>query len=141
MHATMLPPLPPNVLLFPSEYPTNSVFVFGSNLAGRHGAGAARFAVQYWGAEYGRPAGLQGRSYAIPTKDTRLQTLPLASIRGHALDFIDYAANRPDLQFLMTPVGCGLAGYSAEQIAPLFGQPAFLTNVRWPKEFVDVWQR
>lgn len=96
------------------------VFVFGSNLAGRHGAGAARFARTHRGAVYGSGEGRQGQSYAIPTKDSKLRTLPLDQIALHVEKFLEYAAGHPGLTFEVTRVGCGLAGYSDEQIAPLF---------------------
>lgn len=109
------------------------VFVFGSNLAGRHGKGAALEAVRHHGAIYGRGIGRQGMSYAIPTKDGKLKTLPLDIIRGVALEFLMYAYENKDTKFFLTRVGCGLAGYSDEQIAPLFNQcPA---NVRIPPEW------
>lgn len=96
------------------------IFVFGSNLAGRHGAGAAKFAVENHGAIYGRGAGLQGRSYGIPTKDRNIVTLPLAVIARHVRDFIVFAKEHPDWTFNVTRIGCGLAGYTDAQIAPMF---------------------
>lgn len=96
------------------------IFVFGSNLAGRHGAGTAKFARQYHGAIYGQGVGRQGNSYAIPTKSHTIQTLPLSSIRPHIQDFIDYATVHPELTFQVTRIGCGLAGYTNADIAPMF---------------------
>ena len=96
------------------------VFVFGSNLAGIHGAGAARTAYDHWGAIKGSGVGRQGMSYAIPTKDARIQTLPLGDIQHYVLDFLMYAGKHPKLTFLITKVGCGLAGYRESQISPLF---------------------
>jgi hypothetical protein len=96
------------------------IFVFGSNLAGRHGKGAALHARQHCGAIYGQGIGLQGRSYAIPTKDGRLNTLPLPVIRRHVEQFRAFAARHPELTFEVTAIGCGLAGYTPEEIAPLF---------------------
>lgn len=98
----------------------SEVFVFGSNLAGRHGKGAALYARQKCGAIYGKGEGIQGRSYAIPTKDANLKTLSLDAITNHITYFIEFALSRPDLTFRITPVGCGLAGYSREQIRPIF---------------------
>lgn len=96
------------------------IFVFGSNLAGRHGKGAALFARQNHGAVYGVGAGRTGNSYAIPTKDENLRTLPLGTI-GHYVDqFINYALDNLDLEFEVTKIGCGLAGYKESQIAPMF---------------------
>lgn len=110
------------------------IFVFGSNLAGRHGKGAALYARQHHGAIYGRGEGLQGDSYAIPTKDERIQTLPLDRIAEHVVTFIEFAHSQPDLIFRLTPIGCGLAGYRPEQIAPLFD--VFCpSNVMLPDEF------
>lgn len=98
-----------------------TIFVFGSNLAGRHGKGAALYARQHHGAIYGQGEGLQGNSYAIPTKGHRLETLPLATIRQHVDRFIGFAACA-DMRFEVTRIGCGLAGYTDAQIAPLFAQ-------------------
>jgi hypothetical protein len=100
------------------ERPT--IFVFGSNLAGRHGKGAALHARQHCGAIYGQGIGLQGNSYAIPTKDAHLRALPLERIRAYVEDFKSFATTNPDLKFEVTAIGCGLAGYKPEQIAPMF---------------------
>lgn len=97
-----------------------SVFVFGSNLAGRHGAGAALCALQEHGAAYGVGVGRQGNSYAIPTKDEELRTLPLVKIAPHVGRFLRYAYARPEERFQVTRVGCGLAGYTDADIAPMF---------------------
>jgi hypothetical protein len=99
---------------------TRDIFVFGSNLAGRHGGGAAKFAREKHGAIYGQGIGLQGNSYGIPTKDFRVETLPLDHIVVHVAEFIQYAETRPDLTFYVTPIGCGLAGYKRRQIRPFF---------------------
>jgi hypothetical protein len=112
------------------------VFVFGSNLAGRHGKGAALWARQHRGAIYGRGAGYQGNAYAIPTKDRDLRVLPLPAIQRHVTDFIRFALQRSDLRFELTPIGCGLAGYEPAQIAPMFaGAPA---NVILPETFRSI---
>ena len=106
------------------------IFVFGSNEAGIHGAGAALHARQQHGAILGRGVGLQGYSYAIPTKDRRLRTLPLSVIYGYVQDFVHFALDHPSLTFEVTRIGCGLAGYTDADIAPLFrGAPA---NCRLP---------
>lgn len=97
-----------------------TIFVFGSNLAGRHGKGAALEARKRWGAEPGTGIGRTGNAYAIPTKDANLRTLPLAFIGDHARVFLKYAELHPELEFYVTRVGCGLAGYTEEQIKPLF---------------------
>ena len=111
------------------------VFVFGSNLAGRHGKGAALHARQNHGAIYGQGVGRQGMSYAIPTKDERLRTLPLDVIAQHVRDFIAYADCHRGNVFKVTAIGTGLAGYAHEQIAPLFrGVPH---NCDMPREWRD----
>lgn len=95
-------------------------FVFGSNLAGVHGAGAARYALNHEGAIWGKGIGHHGNSYAIPTKDQNIQSLPLEDIRVFVKDFIWFAEMNPDLLFKVTQIGCGLAGFKPEQIAPMF---------------------
>lgn len=109
------------------------IFVFGSNLAGRHGKGAALWARQHRGAIYGQGVGPQGNAYAIPTKDHQLRVLPLDVIAGHVREFLNYAGERSDLRFEVTPVGCGLAGYQPDQIAPMFADAP--TNVILPDTF------
>jgi hypothetical protein len=96
------------------------IFVFGSNLAGRHGKGAALAARQQHGATYGVGIGRQGNAYAIPTKDAQLRTLPLDQIKQYVRGFMVYAIEHPALQFEVTRIGCGLAGYKDADIAPLF---------------------
>lgn len=96
------------------------IFVFGSNLAGRHGLGAALHARKHHGAIYGRGFGPQGDAYAIPTKDRSIRTLPLGRIREYVQDFLDHAREYPELQFQITRIGCGLAGYHDRDIAPMF---------------------
>ena len=96
------------------------IFVFGSNLAGRHGAGAAAFANYWYGAERGVGCGPTGQSYAIPTKDANMDVLPLRHISRHVLDFLSYAGRHPDKEFFVTRIGCGYAGYSNPDIAPMF---------------------
>lgn len=96
-----------------------TIFVFGSNLAGRHGKGAALYARQHHGAIYGQGEGLQGDSYAIPTKDACLRTLPIDEIAKHVGIFLTFARRGVE-QFEVTRIGCGLAGYTDAQIAPMF---------------------
>lgn len=112
------------------------IFVFGSNLAGRHGKGAALHARQHHGAIYGQGEGLQGRSYAIPTKTGDLVTLPLWVIEDKVRIFLEFAINNPRLTFDVTPIGCGLAGYKYSEIAPFFSNRVI--NVNLPKEFLEV---
>jgi hypothetical protein len=110
-----------------------TIFVFGSNLAGRHGKGAALHARMHHGAITGQGEGLQGDSYAIPTKDQSLGVLPLHAIRGHVVRFLAFARDNPDMAFKVTAIGTGLAGYKPDQIAPMFeNAPA---NCELPDEF------
>ena len=99
---------------------TAPIFVFGSNLAGRHGKGAALCARKEHGAVYGEGVGRTGDSYAIPTKDENLNVLSLAEIVPYIIEFMVYSANNPHLEFYVTKVGCGLAGYSEDDMKPLF---------------------
>lgn len=99
---------------------SGEVFVFGSNLAGIHGAGAAHDALELYGAVWGCGLGVQGRCYAIPTKDGDLGVLPLERIKEYVDIFTWYAGTRRLLKFRVTRVGCGLAGYTDRDIAPLF---------------------
>lgn len=96
------------------------IFVFGSNLAGRHGKGAARDALVHHGAVYWQGVGLQGSSYAIPTKDFVLKTLPLSEIKQHVDTFLAFARAHPEMTFNVTAIGTGLAGYEVKDIAPMF---------------------
>lgn len=109
------------------------IFVFGSNLAGRHGKGAALHALNNYGAIRGQGEGRQGASYAIPTKDKNLQPLPLSEIENHVDKFIAYAIDHPELEFFLTAIGTGLTGYKPEHIAPMFRQVP--SNVMLPKAF------
>ena len=108
----------------------NEVFVFGSNLAGMHGGGAARIAHLYFGAVMGNGDGIQGQSYAIPTMQGGVDT-----IRPYVDKFIAYAKQHPDKQFLVTRIGCGIAGFSADEIAPLFSAAAAVENISLPEDF------
>lgn len=96
------------------------VFVFGSNKAGRHGKGAALHALQHCGAIRGIGEGLMGSSYAIPTKDSQLRTLPLEEVQRGVENFLWFAKSHQNLTFDVTPIGCGLAGYKRSQIEPMF---------------------
>jgi hypothetical protein len=114
---------------------TAEIFVFGSNLAGRHGKGAALHARQKYGAVYGVGVGRTGSAYAIPTKDHSIQTLPLESILPYVESFLHYANEHSELTFLVTRVGCGLAGYKDSDIAPMFyGAPS---NCKLPEEWKE----
>lgn len=96
------------------------IFVFGSNLKGIHGKGAALTAWKYHGAELKNGMGLQGNSYAIPTKDEQLRTLLLKDINQYVQEFLDFAQEHPEMTFKVTRVGCGLAGLQDRLIAPMF---------------------
>jgi hypothetical protein len=116
----------------------NEIFVFGSNLSGRHGAGAARLALMKFGAYYGEGYGLQGKSYAIPTKDKELKTLSIEKIKPYVDEFISFAKQNKNLTFLVTEVGCGLANHKPEDIAPLFKECADIENIHLPIRFWNV---
>ena len=110
----------------------NEIFVFGSNASGYHGGGAAAYAMRKFGAIWGQGEGLQGQSYAIPTMEGIAET-------SEAIKrFTSFAAEHTELRFLVTRVGCGVAGYSASQIAPLFKECIPLENVALPSDFWDV---
>ena len=101
------------------ELGPNEVFVFGSNLAGRHGKGAAALARKKWGAEYGVGRGLRGQSYAIPTKDGQLETRPLYKIKEEMILFRNHALRHPKVTFYLTAVGTGLADINIEVMKDL----------------------
>ena len=111
----------------------NEIFVFGSNLAGMHGGGAARIARLHFGAVMGKGVGLQGQSYAIPTMQGGVET-----IRPYVEEFIIFAHQHPELHFLVTPIGCGIAGFEAEDIAPLFEKAKEMKNISLPVSFWEV---
>lgn len=114
----------------------DEVFVFGSNLAGMHGGGAARVARKKFGAIMGQGVGLQGQSYAIPTMQGGVET-----IKPYVDEFINFARECDQNTFYVTRIGCGIAGFTDEEIAPLFEEALELYNVRLPKSFVDVIMR
>lgn len=111
----------------------NEIFVFGSNLAGMHGGGAARVARLRFGAVLGNGVGIQGQSYAILTMQGGVET-----IRPYVDDFIAYAQQHPSLHFLVTPIGCGIAGFEPEDIAPLFEGAKAVKNISLPESFWEV---
>lgn len=120
-----------------SRLAPNQIFVFGSNLACRHGKGAALDAARF-GASNNRCHGLDGSVYGIPTKDENMKVLPIDRIRKYVDNFIFDATNYPDMTFLVTQIGCGLAGYSPEQIAPLFVSAIDVDNIYLPESFWKV---
>lgn len=113
----------------------NEVFVFGSNIGGRHGKGAAKTALG-WGAKWGQASGLQGKTYGIPTKDASVRrTLNLFEIKPFVDEFINFAKNNPQLIFYVTEIGCGLAGMKPKEIAPLFTEAKEIQNIYLPAKF------
>lgn len=116
-----------------TELGPRDAFVFGSNLMGAHGAGAARLAYERFGAQWGVGVGPTGRCYAIPTMQG-----PVDTIKPYVDDFIDYAIQHPETNFLVTKIGCGIAGFTCDEIAPLFRSSLGMINVALPKEFIDI---
>ncbi len=111
------------------------IFVFGSNLGGFHGAGSAHHAYCKHGAEMNIGVGLAGNSYAIPTKDSNIEVLPIEVIEKYVRQFIHFAKMHPEMKFNIVAIGCGLAGFKPEQIAPMFeGCPE---NCNLPNDFVE----
>jgi hypothetical protein len=115
----------------------NEVFVFGSNLAGFHGGGAAELAME-WGAVWGQGVGLQGRTYAIPTMFEKAQEM-----KPYIDDFLTFAKTQPKLIFLVTEIGCGIAGFTSQEIAPFFKTviDEKMENVYLPEKFISVLQK
>ena len=114
------------------ELKANEIFVFGSNLAGAHGGGAARLAYNRFGAVWGQGVGLQGQSYAIPTMQGGVET-----IKPYVDEFIAFAREHRELTFLVTRIGCGIAGFRDEEIAPLFREALDEENILLPETFVE----
>ena len=117
---------------FITELKPNEIFVFGSNLAGMHGGGAARVAMERFGALWGQGVGLQGQSYAIPTMQGGVET-----IKPYVDEFISFAKSHPEYTFFVTRIGCGIAGFTVDQIAPLFSQALDVPNIILPADFVQ----
>lgn len=113
----------------------NQIFVFGSNEGGFHGAGAAALAYKKFGAIWGQGDGLQGQCYGISTKDRKIRTLPLHKIQVKIARFLRVAAQHPDKEFLVTKIGCGLAGYTEKEIGSLFKGETIPSNVLLPEAF------
>ena len=114
-----------------TELKENEIFVFGSNLAGSHGGGAALLAYNRFGAIWGQGVGLQGQSYGIPTMHGGVEV-----IKPYVDEFITFAKQHPELKFLVTKIGCGIAGFTIEEIAPLFHDALSVENIILPKDFV-----
>jgi len=111
------------------------IFVFGSNAAGMHGGGAAYTAMQRFGAILGQGDGLQGQSYAISTMEG------IDAMRDNINRFIDFARQHPELTFLVTRIGCGIAGYKVSDVAPLFADAVDIKNICLPLDFWEVVRR
>ena len=116
-----------------TQLAANEIFVFGSNLQGHHYGGAARIAEEKFGAIFGQGVGLQGQSYAIPTMQGGVET-----IRPYVDEFIEFAKQHPELTFLVTRIGCGIAGFQDSEIAPLFRGAIGIENIALPQSFMDV---
>ncbi|MBO7277514.1 MAG: hypothetical protein J6U84_06080 [Bacteroidales bacterium] len=111
----------------------NEIFVFGSNLQGLHAGGAARLAYQKFGAQWGKGVGMQGKSYGIPTMHGGVE-----KIKPYVDEFIEFALSNKEYTFLVTRIGCGIAGFTANEIAPLFAKLIDAENVLLPNDFVAV---
>ena len=114
-----------------TELKADEIFVFGSNLEGMHGGGAAWFAFRTFGAVMGCGVGHRGQSYAIPTMQGGVET-----IKPYVDEFIEYAKSHPELFFYVTRIGCGIAGFRDKEIAPLFAAAREVENICLPKSFV-----
>ena len=113
----------------------NEIFIFGSNLSGRHGKGAAKTALG-WGAKYGQASGIQGKTYGIPTKDASIRrTLSIEEIKPFVDDFIEWAKYHSGNIFYVTEIGCGLAGLKPKEVAPLFKEAINVDNIHLPARF------
>ena len=121
---------------FITELRPGEIFVFGSNLRGMHAGGAARVANVKFGAEWGVGVGLTGQCYAIPTMQGGVET-----IKPYTDQFIAFAAEHSELTFLVTRIGCGIAGFTDEQIAPLFAAALDAPNVVLPQSFFEILKR
>lgn len=119
-----------------TELGQDEIFVFGSNLDGIHAGGAARTALERFGAVMGQGVGLQGQSYAIPTMQGGVET-----IKPYVDEFIRLAEEWDQTTFYVTRIGCGIAGFKDEEIAPLFRDALHLYNVRLPESFVHILQQ
>lgn len=118
---------------FITDLRDNEIFVFGSNLDGHHGGGAARTAKEKFGAVWGQGSGLQGQSYGIPTMHGGVD-----DIKPYVDEFIAFAIENPELTFLVTRVGCGIAGFQDDEMAPLFKKAMEVENIWLPQSFIDV---
>ena len=115
-----------------------NIFVFGSNLAGRHGRGAARYALLKHGAVYGVGEGLTGESYAIPTKDKFIQTRSIDDVAESITRFVYFANDNLNMLFFVTPIGTGLAGFSKLEISDIFYRLPLSKNIVFTKEWFQI---
>ena len=129
-HGIIRPNYTPDKL---SDLKPDEVFVFGSNLNGHHGGGAARVAMNHFGAQWGNGVGIQGQSYAIPTMQGGVDT-----IRPYVTEFIDFAKLHEEKFFYVTRIGCGIAGFKDEDIAPMFSDAQFVENICLPESFANI---
>ena len=118
---------------FITELNDGEIFVFGSNLAGQHGGGAARLAYNQFGAEWGVGVGLTGQTYAIPTMHGGVD-----AIAPYVDDFIEFARNNHNMKFYVTRIGCGIAGFRDEEMAPLFREALNVSNIVLPESFYNI---
>lgn len=118
---------------FITELNDGEIFVFGSNLAGQHGGGAARLAYNQFGAEWGVGVGLTGQTYAIPTMHGGVD-----AIAPYVDDFIEFARQNSDMKFYVTRIGCGIAGFRDEEMAPLFREALNVSNIVLPESFYNI---
>ena len=122
----------PNII---TKLKDNEIFIFGSNLSGRHGKGAAKTALG-WGAKYGQASGIQGKTYGIPTKDASIRrTLSIEEIKPFVDEFIEFAKANENFIFLVIEIGCGLAGLKPKEVAPLFKEAVNVDNIYLPARF------
>lgn len=116
-----------------SELKDGKIFVFGSNLAGQHGGGAARLAYNQFDAEWGVGVGLTGKCYAIPTMHGGVD-----AIAPYVDEFIEFARQNSDMKFYVTRIGCGIAGFREEEMAPLFREALNVSNIVLPESFYNI---
>lgn len=121
---------------FITELKPHEIFVFGSNLSGSHGGGAAALAYRKWGAVWGQGVGLQGQTYGIPTMLGGVDT-----IRPYVDDFIRFAKQHPEMTFLVTEIGCGIAGFKVSEMAPLFVEAIPVENIHLPASSWGILQK
>lgn len=120
-----------------NELKYNEIFVFGSNTKGLHAGGAAYYASKLFGAEWGVSEGITGRTYAIPTCTQSIEKVSEQDLKLSVDIFIQYATENQALNFLVTPIGCGIAGWTADEVAQMFESAAALPNISLPEIFLE----